>query len=310
MEHAEIKTEMNKLAFATRPSQLARWQTGYVINLLHQANPELICEEIVIKTRGDSVLDIPLPEIGGKGLFTQELEAELLSCDVDVAVHSLKDLPVEDSPGLIIGAIPVREDPRDVLVSPGNHTLETLPPQSVVGTSSLRRQAQILLHRPDLIVQSIRGNVETRIRKVEEGEYDAAVMAGAGITRLGLDQHISAWLPLSVMLPAPGQGALGIQCRADDQAVHSILTNLQDMQTTLSVTAERAFLQALGGGCSIPVGAFARVENGTIVMDGIVAATNGAKHIRVSGEGKDPDDLGGRLAEQALERGAGDLLNG
>jgi hydroxymethylbilane synthase len=269
----------------------------------------LICEEIVITTRGDKVLDKPLPEIGGKGLFTQELEAELLSGKVDVAVHSLKDLPVEDSPGLIVGAIPAREDPRDVLVSPGIHSLEKLPASAVVGTSSLRRQAQLLLHRPGLKIKSIRGNVDTRIRKVEGDEYDAAVMAGAGLTRLGLDQHIAAWLPFSLMLPAPGQGALGIQCRADDERVLSILRSIQDIRTTLSVNAERAFLLALGGGCSLPVGAYARVENGTIVIKGIVASINGSRKIEVSGDGKKPDVLGKQLADQAQAKGAGEILN-
>ena len=301
---------MNKLIFATRPSKLARWQTNYVINLLQQAVPELVCEEVVITTRGDKVLDKPLPEIGGKGLFTQELEAELLSGNVDVAVHSLKDLPVEDSPGLTVGAIPEREDPRDVIVSPAGHSLETLPQGAVVGTSSLRRQSQTLARRPDLRVKSIRGNVDTRIRKVEEGQYDAAVMAGAGVTRLGLDRHIAAWLPFTVMLPAPGQGALGIQCRAEDERVLSILSKIHHTHTARSVLAERTFLQALGGGCSIPVGAYARIEHQTILMDGLVAATDGSRMISASGKGANPQTLGEELAGQALAQGAGEILNG
>jgi len=301
---------MNKLIFATRPSKLARWQTNYVMDLLQQAIPDLVCEEVVITTRGDQVLDKPLPEIGGKGLFTQELEVELLSGSVDIAVHSLKDLPVEDSPGLTVGAIPMREDPRDVIVSPAGHSLETLPKGAVLGTSSLRRQAQALARRPDLQVKSIRGNVDTRIRKVQEGKYDAAVMAGAGITRLGLDQHIAAWLPLTVMLPAPGQGALGIQCRAEDERVLSILQEIHDEHAARSVKAERAFLLALGGGCSLPVGAYAQVENEMISMEGLVAATNGTRLIKVSGRGADAQALGNQLAGQALEQGAGEVLNG
>ena len=301
---------MNRLIFATRPSKLARWQTNFVMDLLQQAVPDLVCEEVVITTRGDKVLDKPLPEIGGKGLFTQELEAELLAGSVDVAVHSLKDLPVEDSPGLTVGTIPARVDPRDVVVCPGGYSLETLPKGAVVGTSSLRRQAQVLASRPDLKIKSIRGNVDTRIRKVEEGQYDAAIMAGAGITRLGLDGHIAAWLPYSVMLPAPGQGALGIQCRDADERVLSILNTIHDHDTAQSVLAERAFLQALGGGCSIPVGAYARVENETILMTGAVAATDGNKIIKVEGEGENPEGLGSQLAEQAIAQGAGEILNG
>jgi len=301
---------MTKIVFATRPSKLARWQTNYVIQLLQQAVPDLVCEVIVITTKGDKELDKPLPEIGGKGLFTQELEAELLSGHVCAAVHSLKDLPVENTAGLTVGAIPVRADPRDVLVCTQSSSLEELPAGAVIGTSSLRRQAQVLRHRPDLKIKPIRGNVDTRIRKVEEGQYDAAVMAGAGITRLGLDKHIATWLPLSIMLPAPGQGALGIQCREDDKTTLAILKKISDIDTTKSVRAERAFLLALGGGCSIPVGAYAEIKEGVIVMQGLVAATDGTQVIKVDGQGEEPDVLGKQLAKQALAQGAGEVLHG
>jgi len=301
---------MTKIVFATRPSKLARWQTNYVIQLLQQAVPDLVCEVIVITTKGDKELDKPLPEIGGKGLFTQELEAELLSGHVCAAVHSLKDLPVENTAGLTVGAIPVRADPRDVLVCTQFSSLEELPAGAVIGTSSLRRQAQVLRHRPDLKIEPIRGNVDTRIRKVEEGQYDAAVMAGAGITRLGLDKHIATWLPLSIMLPAPGQGALGIQCREDDKTTLAILKKISDIDTTKSVRAERAFLLALGGGCSIPVGAYAEIKEGVIVMQGLVAATDGTQVIKVDGQGEEPDVLGKQLAKQALAQGAGEVLHG
>ncbi len=303
-------SDSGKLIFATRPSQLARWQTSYVIRLLQEAIPGLICEEVVITTRGDKVLDKPLPEIGGKGLFTQELETELLSGSVDVAVHSLKDLPVEDSPGLTVSAIPVREDPRDVLVCPGGYSLFTLPPGAVVGTSSLRRQAQILRHRPDLQVKSIRGNVETRIRKVQEGQYDAAVMAGAGITRLGLNEHIAAWFSYSEMLPAPGQGALGIQSRADDERVRALLSKIHHNDTAAAVRAERAFLLALGGGCSLPVGAFAQVHDGEISLSGLVASPDGRQVIEVGGLGMSAHALGELLAEKAAAQGAREVLHG
>ena len=301
---------MKKIIFATRPSKLARWQTKYVMDLLQDAFPDLVCEEVVITTRGDKVLDKPLPEIGGKGLFTQELEAELIAGNVDLAVHSLKDLPIDNSPGLTIGAIPGRADPRDVIVSPGSFSLGNLPPGSVIGTSSLRRQAQVLHHRPDLQIKSIRGNVETRIRKVTEEQYDATVMAGAGITRLGLDEHIAAWLPFSEMLPAPGQGALGIQCLVDNKEVLAILNKINHLATANSVLAERTFLQELGGGCSVPVGAYARVENETIMINGLVAAVDGSHLIEVIEQGENPQTVGKQLAKKALAQGAAEVLNG
>jgi len=249
-----------KLIFATRPSALARWQTNWVITELKKLHPSLECEEKIITTQGDKVLDKPLPEIGGKGLFTQELETELLSGAVHCAVHSLKDLPVENPAGLTIGCIPIRAEARDALISRDGYTLATLPANASLGTSSLRRAAQILSLRPDLRIQSLRGNVDTRVRKALEGQYDAIVLAGAGLTRLGLESHVSEWLPLDVMLPAPGQGALAIQCRADDSSTLEILATLADDSTRKCVSAERAFLQGLGGGCAVPVAAHAVIS--------------------------------------------------
>ena len=301
---------MKKLVFATRPSKLARWQTNHVIKSLQSANPELECEEVVIVTKGDKILDKPLPEIGGKGLFTFELEEKLLAGEVDVAVHSLKDLPVDDSTGLTVGSIPARVDPRDVLVSTKAITLDEIPAGAIIGTSSLRRQSQILRKRPDLLVKSIRGNVDTRIRKVEEGKFDVAVMAGAGLTRLGLEKHIAYWLGFSDMLPAPGQGALGIQCRSDDKETLQILNSINDPDTHKSVTAERVFLQALGGGCSIPVGAFAEIKDGDIYLQGLVASVDGSRIIEVSAIGKDPLRIGEELAEHAISQGAKEILYG
>ncbi|MDP2776783.1 MAG: hydroxymethylbilane synthase, partial [Anaerolineales bacterium] len=204
-----------KLFFATRPSALARWQTNWVINELKNIHPDLECEEKIIITQGDKILDKPLPEIGGKGLFTKELESELLSGAVHCAVHSLKDLPVENPAGLTIGCIPTRAEVRDALISANGYTIATLPANASVGTSSLRRSAQILSHRPDINTQSLRGNVDTRLRKALDGQYDAIILAGAGLTRLGLDNHVTEWLSLDVMIPATGQGALAVQCRAD-----------------------------------------------------------------------------------------------
>src|SRR5919108_5788245 len=246
---------MVKLIFATRPSALARWQTQWVISALQGMFPDLMCEEKVIATQGDKILDKPLPEIGGKGLFTQELENELLSGAVHCAVHSLKDLPVENPNGLTIGCIPVRAEVRDVLVSKEGYTLATLPQNALVGTSSLRRAAQLLAARPDLKIESLRGNVDTRLRKALEGQYDAILLAGAGLTRLGLGSQVTEWLPLDVMLPAPGQGALAVQCRSTDETTLGLLSALEDESTRRAVTAERAFLSRLGGGCAVPVAA-------------------------------------------------------
>ena len=297
-----------QLTFATRPSALARWQTARVIQLLQAAHPGLECSEYVITTTGDRVLDRPLPEIGGKGLFTSELENALLSGEVDAAVHSLKDLPVEDTPGIVVAAIPEREAAYDVLVSADGWTLSNLPEGARVGTCSLRRTAQLLARRPDLIILPLRGNVDTRVRKVINGEYDAIVLAQAGLTRLGLQAHISEVFPLEVMLPAPGQGALAVQCRADDTETLELLAAIHDPLTAAAVGAERAFLLSLGGGSSLPVAAFAEKNNGTIILTGAVISADGKQAIRLSAVDKEPHKLGERLAELVLERGAADLL--
>ena len=297
-----------RLIFATRPSALARWQTHWVITALQAAHADLVCEEKVITTQGDKILDKPLPEIGGKGLFTQELESELLSGRVHCAVHSLKDLPVENPAGLVVGCIPARADVRDALISRDGYTLATLPSGFLVGTSSLRRAAQILAARPDLRTGSLRGNVDTRLRKALAGQYDAIILAGAGLTRLGLDENVTEWLSLDVMLPAPGQGALAVQCRADDHQTLSLLSALEDAATRQAVTAERQFLLGLGGGCSVPVAAFASV-NASIHLTGLVAAPDGKQLIKLSASGPDAAELGQRLAGQALERGAGAILS-
>ena len=299
-----------KLIFATRPSALARWQTQWVMNALQDAHPGLTCEEKVITTQGDKIIDKPLPEIGGKGLFTQELESELLSGAVHCAVHSLKDLPVENPAGLTVGCIPIRAEVRDAWISANGYTLETLPPGSVIGTSSLRRAAQILSTRPDVSNASLRGNVDTRLRKALDGQYDAIILAGAGLTRLGLDSHVTQWLPLNVMLPAPGQGALAVQCRADDEEILSLLSVLEDASTRAAVTAERQFLLGLGGGCAVPVAAYADVSRDTldISLTGLVASTDGKQIIKVAGSGNEPINLGKQLAQEAIAQGANEIL--
>lgn len=297
-----------QITFATRPSALARWQTQYVMSLLQAAWPELTCQEQIITTSGDRILDRPLPEIGGKGLFTQELEAALISGQVQAAVHSLKDLPVEAVPGLVLAAIPERGETRDVLVSPNGTHLEDLPEGARLGTSSLRRSAQLLALRPDLSIQSLRGNVDTRVKKAFQGQYDAVVLAGAGLVRLGLQDHITEWLPLDKIAPAPGQGALAVQCRADDETTRRLLAALDDQATRQAVSAERAFSSGLGAGCSLPVGAYAQLEAGSIELSGVVASLDGCRVIRVRGKGSEPNDLGSRLAAQALAQGAAEIL--
>jgi len=300
-----------KLIFATRPSALARWQTQWVINSLKNIHRDLECEEKIITTQGDKILDKPLPEIGGKGLFTQELESELLSGAVHCAVHSLKDLPVENSTGLTIGCIPARAEVRDALISKNGHTIVSLPKGASVGTSSLRRAAQILSLRPDLHTESLRGNVDTRLRKAMDGQYDAIILAGAGLTRLSLDQHATEWLSLDVMLPAPGQGALAIQCRADDQTILNLLAALEDDSTRKAVTAERAFLSGLGGGCSVPVAAYGNIKgqrSKVIMLTGLVASINGKQIIKVAGEESNALELGKRLADEAIAQGANEIL--
>jgi hydroxymethylbilane synthase len=294
----------SELIFATRPSALARWQTSYVIQELRTRWENLICEELVITTQGDRDLNTSLPEIGGKGLFTYELEHALGEGRVHAAVHSLKDLPTEDVPGLTIGAIPQRADMRDVLICPDNLTLDELPIGAVVGTSSNRRQAQLLAFRPDLQVKPIRGNIDTRIRKVLEGQYDVIVLAAAGVIRLGLQKHITQYLPIETMLPAPGQGALAVQCRADDEQTQLLLKAIDHRYTRLAVSAERAFLSALGGGCSLPVGALAEVQGEEITLRGVIAAPDSSQVISLSTSGNDPVLLGQELAHKALDLGA------
>ena len=299
---------LKQIVLGSRTSRLAMWQTRFVIEQMQQAWPDLDCQIEPIVTKGDKTLDQPLPQIGGKGLFTLELEQALREGRIDLAVHSLKDLPVEDGDGLTLGAIIGRADVRDVLVTTNDNTLGSLPLEAIVGTSSLRRQAQLLYARPDLRVRSIRGNVETRIRKVNEGQYDATVLAAAGVTRLALVEHISQWLPLEVMLPAPGQGALGVQCRADDAVTLELLSTIHQAAVAAAVTAERSFLQHLGGGCATPVAAHAVQGKKGLHMTGLVAALSGGKQIQVSGHGEDGWALGARLAGAALDQGAGEIL--
>jgi len=304
------------LILGTRPSRLARWQTEEVATALRAAWPGLHTEVKAYVTQGDRDTKRPLPEIGGKGLFTAEIEAALRRGEIDLAVHSLKDLPIAQSDGLVIGAVLQRADARDVLISRHGQPLEALPASPRVGTSSLRRAAQVRALRPDAQIISLRGNVETRLRKANGDEYDAVVLAAAGITRLGLAAHVTQWLPFDVMLPAPAQGALAAQCRADDQETLGLLQRIHHLPTWAAVTAERAFLAGLGGGCSAPVAAYAEPSSAAgcsgarLLLQGLVASLDGQKVVRVAGEGplEAAEQLGQQLAEQALARGAAELL--
>jgi hydroxymethylbilane synthase len=295
----------------TRSSDLALWQTHHIRSLLQDAWPDKRIIVETFSTRGDQILDTPLPLIGGKGLFTAELEAALRGKVIDAAVHSLKDLPTESPEELTLGAIPQRANPADVLISRSELTLGSLPLGATVGTSSRRRAAQLLNARPDLQVADIRGNVPTRIRKAldPEGPYDAVLLAYAGLQRLDLLEVVSQVLPLELMLPAPGQGALGVQCR-DEALSLQILAPLDHRPTRAETTAERAFLAGLGGGCSVPIAAYAVLEAGEIRLQGRVAALDGSRQIDVEGNAPvaEARDLGDQLAGEALARGAAELL--
>jgi len=305
-----VTPPVSAVTVGTRGSALARRQTERVVHLLEAAWPGLVCEVRAIVTRGDRTQSSgePLPEIGGKGLFTAELEQALRDGEIDLAVHSLKDLPAEEAPSVALGAVCSREDVRDCLVARDGLTLADLPEGAVVGSSSLRRAAQLRWFRPDFNVRSIRGNVDTRVRKVREGEFDAVVLAAAGIRRLGMEDAVTEWLSGETMLPAPGQGALAVQCRAGDEPLLALLAAIDDPLTRAATTAERAFLRALGGGCAAPVAAHAEaVEPERVRMEGLVASPDGREVVRVEGEGE-PQELGERLAREALAAGADSIL--
>ncbi len=297
------------LVIGSRGSALARWQTEWVKARLEALWPGLEVRVEIFTTSGDRILDKPLPEIGGKGLFTEELERALLEGSIDLAVHSLKDLPVENPAGLVVGAIPERADPRDVFISARCANWSQLRQGAKVGTSSLRRGAQLLMLRGDLELAPLRGNVDTRIGKAMAGDYDAIVLAAAGVTRLGKAANVASFFEFSEMLPAPGQGALGIQCRAGDESTLACLAQLDHGPTRAAVLAERAFLLGLGGGCSAPVATMAKIAaEGSIALEGLVASPDGKASVRVRGEGLRPLELGRRLADEALSKGAGAIL--
>ena len=300
------------LRIATRGSQLALWQANHVKDALVAREPGLLVELVVLKTRGDKILDRALSEVGGKGLFVKEIEDALLDRRAQVAVHSMKDLPAELAPGLVIAAVPPREDPRDaLLVRPGlgAASVKALPPGARVGTSSLRRLSQLKALRPDLVVEPLRGNVDTRLGRVERGDFDAIVLACAGLRRLGHGARITAALALEESLPAVGQGALAIECRADDPTTATRLRALDDAATARAVAAERAALRRLQGGCQTPLAAHAvDAGDGALRLRGLVASVDGATILRAERTGEDPEALGLAVADELLGKGADRLL--
>jgi hydroxymethylbilane synthase len=297
---------MARLRIGSRGSQLALWQANHISALLRERGHEIELE--IIKTTGDKITDVALAKVGTKGMFTKEIEEALAEGRIDLAVHSLKDLPTEVSSGFEIAAVTTRENPRDVFCSRKYKSIGDLPQEARVGTSSLRRQAQLKAVRPDLDIHPLRGNVDTRLRKLEAGEYDAIILAAAGLNRLGKTELVRQVIPAEVMCPAAGQGALGIEIRAGDSATRQHLAFLDDAAARATTTCERALLNKLGGGCQVPIGAFAEVRNGRLHLEAIVADPDGSKVLRESRDGSDPIQLGESVGETLLQRGGDAIL--
>lgn len=299
-----------EIVIGTRDSQLALWQARWVLQQLKELHPDKKFVLRGMKTRGDHILDVALAKIGDKGLFTKELEVALATGEIDLAVHSMKDLPTRLPGSLTIGAFCQREYPGDVLISRSGLTLEKLPTGASVATSSLRRTAQLLHFRPDLNITTIRGNVTTRLRKLEELNLDALVLAYAGLHRLGLDELITQSIPFTICLPAVGQGAIGIEIRADDEEIQKIISPLDHPDSRAAITAERALMKKLEGGCQVPIGALGQIKGDRLVLEGIVASLNGHQLVRdkISGNIDEAEHLGEELAGRLLELGAGEIL--
>jgi len=298
------------IRLGSRGSMLALWQAGFIQSEIERKTGRKV-EITKIRTTGDMILDVPLAKVGGKGLFVKEIEEALLSGGIDLAVHSMKDVPTELPDRLAIVAITRREDPRDAFLSVKYRTFEELPRGARLGTSSLRRQTQLLGLRPDLSVETLRGNLDTRIRKMEEGRYDAIILAAAGLRRLGWEAKITEYIPEEMSLPAIGQGALGIEIRVDDPDTREAVSFLNDRDTAFAVRAERGFLKRLEGGCQVPIASYGRAEGNSIFLKGMVGRPDGSEIIRGSARGstEDPEALGVSLAEQLLARGAKEILD-
>jgi hydroxymethylbilane synthase len=297
---------VQRLRIGTRGSQLALWQANHIADLLRQRGHEI--EITIIKTTGDKITDVSLANVGTKGMFIKEIEEALAENRVDLAVHSLKDLPTQLSSDFEIAAIPEREDPRDVFCSVHYSTINQLSQKARVGTSSLRRSAQLKATKPDLEICSLRGNVDTRLRKLEDGEYDAIILAAAGLNRLGKRELIRETISIETMCPAAGQGALAVEIRAGDSATAGNLAFLDNASARAETTCERAMLNKLGGGCQVPIGALAEVRGQRLHLTGVVARPDGTKVLREIGEGTDPDELGEAVGELLLQAGADVIL--
>lgn len=299
-----------KIIIGTRGSELALWQTNFVRETLEKHFPEINLEIKIIKTTGDKLLDVALAKIGDKGLFTKQIETALLNKEIDLAVHSLKDLQTVQPDGLMIGAVSRRELPNDILISKKYAAIDELPKNAKVATGSLRRRSQLLNYRPDLEIFEIRGNVPTRIAKFEESNLDAMILAFAGVHRLNLDAHISQIIPFEIMLPAVGQGAMAVEIREEDTELKEILKILNDAETEFCVTAERAFLRSLEGGCQVPIGANAIIQDDKIHLEGFVGSLNGKTNLRekITGEKNESANLGINLAKILIEKGASGIL--
>ncbi|WP_349568550.1 hydroxymethylbilane synthase [Azotobacter salinestris] len=301
---------LREIRIATRKSALALWQAEYVKARLEQAHPGLVVSLVPMVSRGDKLLDAPLAKIGGKGLFVKELETALLEGEADIAVHSMKDVPMEFPEGLGLYCICEREDPRDAFVSNAFASLDELPAGSVVGTSSLRRQAQLLARRPDLKIQFLRGNVNTRLAKLDAGEYDAIILAAAGLIRLGFAARIRSRIAIADSLPAGGQGAVGIECRSADREIQALLAPLNHEPTALRVIAERALNRRLNGGCQVPIACYAELEGDQLWLRGLVGQPDGSLLLRAEARApsREAETLGMQVADALLAQGAQRIL--
>ena len=299
------------LRIGSRGSRLALLQAEFIRSLIKSKFPEITTELHIIRTTGDKILDSQLSEIGGKGVFVKEIEDALIRNEIDIAVHSMKDLPTILPNGLTIGAVAERHDPRDVLVSKNDIKFNELPKGAKVGTSSLRRQAQLLNLRPDLQIFPLRGNVDTRVRKVRSEGLDSAVLALAGLERMGFKDEIAEIFPVDVLVPAPGQGALAVECREDDREINDIISQINHKESSISASAERAFLAELGGGCQVPVGCYARIKKDRINILGLIASTDGREIIReeIDGSVEIHQALGRELALTILNKGGREILS-
>jgi hydroxymethylbilane synthase len=322
------RAKNNKITIGTRGSKLALWQAEWVKSELQKLYPDLVIEVNKIKTTGDKILDVPLAKIGGKGLFVKEIEEALLKHDADIAVHSMKDVPTEFPEHLHLPVICKREDPRDAFLSRIQKSkfqipkLKALPRGAILGTSSLRRSCQLLNIRPDIKIKQLRGNLDTRVRKLDEGQFEAIIVAAAGVKRLRLQKRITEILPVDVSLPAIGQGAIGIECRMDDEFINNLIAPLNHPETSVCVKAERAFLKRLEGGCQVPIAAHATVKlknknskfeirNSKLLLDGLVGSISGDRIIKghIEGSTDEAESLGIQLAEDVLSRGAKEILD-